>query len=130
MSDTENMKGRMRAAFATTPLGDDRWQAVLDVLHANGYRRCAEGQRTTQWCGEVEKLREHVRERELLHAQSLDAAVAEVERLRAANAQLVAELESIAIANPLRWEFDMRDQFQAWAQSRARAAIDAARGES
>ena len=48
MSDTKNITGRMRAAFVATPVGDDRWQAVLDVLHANGYRRCAEGQRSTQ----------------------------------------------------------------------------------
>ena len=60
MSDIENIKGRMRAAFATTPLTDDKWQAVLDILHANGYRRCAEGQRTTQWCGEVERLRHDI----------------------------------------------------------------------
>jgi len=33
----------------------DAMRAVLDVLHANGYRRCAEGQRVTQWCDRAEE---------------------------------------------------------------------------
>jgi len=83
MSDIENIKGRMRAAFATTPLTDDKWQAVLDILHANGYRRCAEGQRTTQWCGEVEKLRHDIER----HIDSLAKTEAEVERLKERDAE-------------------------------------------
>lgn len=47
---------------------------------------------------------------------------AKCERLR-------EELRLIAQAKPDEWEPDMRDQFREWAQSRARAAIDAARGE-
>jgi len=34
---------------------DSPMVAVLDVLHKAGYRRCAEGQKVTQWCAEVEK---------------------------------------------------------------------------
>lgn len=44
---------------------DSPMVAVLAVLHANGYRRCAEGQKVTQWCDRANK------------------AEAEVERLRA-----------------------------------------------
>ncbi len=52
-------------------------------------------------------------------------AEAESAALRERIAALTAELHAIAIANPLTWEFDVRDQFQAWAQNRARAAIAA-----
>jgi hypothetical protein len=84
-------------------------RAVLDLLHANGYRRCAEGQRTTQWCAEVERVRanlkaledEHIAYAEDFHAYVEDVGktleqgedeslftcarrvMAEVERLRA-----------------------------------------------
>jgi hypothetical protein len=43
--------------------------------------------------------------------------------LIAAAPELLQELRNIADAKPSTWEPDMRDQFQAWAQSRARAAI-------
>lgn len=43
-------------------------------------------------------------------------AADEIERLR-------AELRVIAAANPAQWEADVRDQFRAWAQNRARAAL-------
>ena len=42
---------------------------------------------------------------------------------------LLRELENIANANPRAWEADMQDQFQAWAQSRARSAIRLVKGE-
>jgi hypothetical protein len=48
-----------------------------------------------------------------------DAAEAEVERL-------TRELQNIALADPAGWPRDVQDQFKEWAQSRARAAIDAA----
>ena len=62
-------------------------RAVLDVLHANGYRRCAEGQKVTQYCSAwaqankacrdlTEKVIPNIRER-------AEKAEAEVERLRA-----------------------------------------------
>jgi len=38
-----------------------------------------------------------------------------------------AELRNIANADPSKWDADMRDQFQQWAQNRARAAL--AQGE-
>jgi len=74
-------------------------RAVLAVLHANGYRRCAEGQRTTQWCDRAEKAEAEVErlraDRGLTQPTHLDGcwkygpehyecARAEVERLRAA----------------------------------------------
>lgn len=49
-------------------------------------------------------------------ADKLAAKDAEIDRLR-------AELRVIAAANPAQWEADVRDQFQAWAQNRARAAM-------
>lgn len=41
---------------------------------------------------------------------------------------LLAELENIANADPSKWDESMRGEFQAWAQSRARAAIAKDRG--
>ena len=43
---------------------------------------------------------------------------------------LLAELQNIANADPRKWDEETRDQFQQWAQSRARAAIAKATGES
>jgi len=37
---------------------------------------------------------------------------------------LLDVLESIANADPSKWEPDMRDQFQQWAQNRARHTIE------
>ena len=49
---------------------------------------------------------------------------------RLSRAELLAELRIIADARPETWEPDMRGQFQAWAQSRARDAIRRAEGGS
>ena len=57
------------------------------------------------------------------------AAAAELRRLHELNQALLAELQNIANANPRTWHEDVRDQFQQWAQSRARAAIAKATGE-
>lgn len=48
--------------------------------------------------------------------------------LMASAPDLLAELENIANANPRLWDVEVRDQFQQWAQSRARAAIAKATG--
>ena len=50
--------------------------------------------------------------------------------LIAAAPDLLAELQNIANADPSKWDADMRDQFQQWAQSRARAAIAKAEGDA
>ena len=50
--------------------------------------------------------------------------------LIAAAPNLLAELQNIANADPSKWDADMRDQFQQWAQSRARAAIAKAEGDA
>jgi hypothetical protein len=50
-------------------------------------------------------------------------------RLIAAAPNLLAELQNIANANPREWDAEVRDQFQQWAQNRARAAIAKATGE-
>ena len=44
-------------------------------------------------------------------------------RLIAAAPDLLLELQNIANANPLTWDEGLQDQFQAWAQNRARHAI-------
>jgi hypothetical protein len=59
----------------------------------------------------------------------LKSEAAELRRLHQVNAELVEELKSIASANPRKWDEEVRDQFQEWAQNRARAAIDKATGE-
>ena len=51
--------------------------------------------------------------------------VAERDRLRGQLAGMRAELHYIASANPAGWVSEMRDQFQLWAQNRARAALAA-----
>ncbi len=51
-------------------------------------------------------------------------------RLIASAPDLLAELQSIAKADPTKWEEDIRDLFQQWAQSRARAAIAKATGDA
>lgn len=54
---------------------------------------------------------------------TLQLAADEITRLRAENERLRAELENIACADPRQWHEETRDQFQQWAQSRARAAL-------
>lgn len=49
-------------------------------------------------------------------------------RVSAERDAAVSELQAIANADPSKWEKDVRDQFQLWAQNRARTAI-AASGE-
>lgn len=39
--------------------------------------------------------------------------------------RLLAELENIANVEPAQWDADVRDQFQPWAQNRARSAVAA-----
>jgi hypothetical protein len=56
-------------------------------------------------------------------------AAAELRRLHQVNAELVEELKNIANANPSKWDAEVRDQFQQWAQNRARATIAKATGE-
>lgn len=53
---------------------------------------------------------------------------AELRRLHALNAELLEELRNIAKANPREWDEETRDQFQQWAQSRARHTITKATG--
>jgi hypothetical protein len=42
--------------------------------------------------------------------------------------RLLTELRNIANADPRKWDVETRDQFQPWAQNRARAAIASAEG--
>src|SRR5690606_4193470 len=56
-------------------------------------------------------------------------ALAEIINLRLQRAALQRELEIIAYANPSRWDADTRDQFQEWAQNRARAALAKLNGD-
>ena len=65
MSEKELLHAMCEAYWKAAPGITNSMRNILELLHANGYRRCAEGQRTTQWCDRAEK------------------AEAEVERLRA-----------------------------------------------
>ena len=61
-----------------------------------------------------------------------EAAEREIDALIDQNAKLRDELTNIANADPRKWHEDMRDEFQAWAQSRAKEALaelDAKGGE-
>lgn len=63
------------------------------------------------------------------HQRDVEQAAAELRRLHQVNAELVEELKNIANANPSKWDAEVRDQFQQWAQNRARATIAKATGE-
>ena len=64
-----------------------------------------------------------------MHSDEYVASLqSKVMRLEAQNAKLLAELKNISNANPRTWGSES-DQFQAWAQSRARHAIAEAKGE-
>ncbi len=70
-----------------------------------------------------------------LHALN-DSQAAEIARLTAENAELRKDAERwreslhyIAVADTRGWDDPSDASFKAWAQSRARFAIDAARGE-
>lgn len=54
----------------------------------------------------------------------------ERDSLHAINAELIAELQRIADANPRTWDAETRDQFMPWAQNRARAAISSAQKQT
>ena len=94
MSETELLQAMMKAYWETSKSGTDAMRAVLGVLHANGYRRCAEGQKVTQYCSAweqsdkacrdlTEKVIPNIRERAEKAEAERDALRAEVERLRA-----------------------------------------------
>ncbi len=50
-------------------------------------------------------------------------------RVAAQRDQLLAEMRNIALAKPSEWDPEVRDQFQEWAQNRARAAIARVEGD-
>jgi hypothetical protein len=62
---------------------------------------------------EIERLTEALHDEIRLRQKEADACRA-----------LIDELRIIADAKPSQWEEDVRDQFQAWAQNRARHAIN------
>ena len=80
----------------------------------------------------IEKQPEALRLAEILdsfhEADEVQPMAAELRRLHAVNAELLKELRNIAKANPREWGEEMRDQFQQWAQSRARHTIAKAEG--
>ena len=49
-------------------------------------------------------------------------------RLIASAPAMLAELQNIASADPRQWDEETRDQFQQWAQNRARSVINKATG--
>lgn len=57
------------------------------------------------------------------YAKKIEQLIEQRDSLRAVNAELLAELQNIANANPKTWDAEVRDQFMPWAKNRARAAI-------
>ena len=113
---------------AFTKTGDNDFEsmrAVLDVLHAHGYRRCAEGQRVTQWCDRAEKAEAEVNEfRRVLRSVVRYDVGYEWDGTKMCHTPLIKiEFSDVPAGEPntaLGW-LD-RDAFS--------ASIDAARGES
>lgn len=68
--------------------------------------------------------------RQLVASVAVGADAPANRRLIAAAPDLLAELQNIARAEPETWDEETRDQFQQWAQNRARAAIAKATGEA
>lgn len=66
--------------------------------------------------GDLRKMEARARLIAAADPDTIAALLADYDRLQ-------RELEFIAYANPSRWDADMRDQFQEWAQNRARAAL-------
>lgn len=66
-----------------TPINDDG-SCICTELPKHGWRQCAVGQKTTQWCAEAERVRGELREQrqrdEALLRQALDRLEAVVER--------------------------------------------------
>ena len=81
MSD-ELLHAMCEAYWKAAPGITNSMRNILELLHANGYRRCAEGQRVTQWCDRAEK------------------AEAEVERLRAELDEIASVLPGVAYMDP------------------------------
>ena len=76
---------------------------------------------------EIDRLtadRDSWKQQAMIQAESLRLSNVEVERLTAENERLRDELRYIAIAKPSTWDESVRDQFQEWAQSRARYALN------
>ena len=83
-------------------------------------------------------LEQHARDSAELRrlCEARDQYKNEVTRLKACLTEAVdnvvslrAELQNIADAKPNTWDAEVRDQFREWAQSRARAALAAIKGE-
>jgi len=110
MSDTETVRcpcGRLHQI----PKAIDPSSELARVTAQNGaYRKQIDRQ--------VEEVKRLTAVSKTLQTMNADGK-AEVERLR-------AELRYIAEAKPLRWG-DMADQFQKWAQNRARHALTGGR---
>lgn len=85
--------------------------------------KAAAGGRIAALEAEVERLQNVLRiATEAPRLTGMEALIADRDCLVAQNAALRTELDIIANATPSQWEPDMRDQFQAWAQNRARQA--------
>lgn len=116
------MKEQPEALRLADKLEDD--QQGID-LGAEGMGWGPSATARTQAAAELRRL--HQSEREgWRYADELEQ---ERQRLHGVNAEMFAELKYIAYANPKTWYEEMRDQFQQWAQSRARAAIAKAEGK-
>lgn len=77
MSEKELLNGMCEAYWKATPGITSSMRNILKFLHANGYRRCAEGQAVTQYCSawaQADKACRELYER----AERAEAEVAEL----------------------------------------------------
>lgn len=79
-----------------SPINDDGTCDCTELLK-HGWRQCAVGQKTTQWCAEAERIRGELREQrqrdEAMLRQVLEALKVENEALRAEVERLRQALE-------------------------------------
>ena len=99
MNDDELLQVMCESYWNAAPSIANSMRSMLELLHAHGYRRCAEGQKVTQYCSAweqsdkacrdlTEKVIPNIRER-------AEKAEAEVERLRNGRSILLAEIEML-----------------------------------
>jgi len=72
MSEEELLDAMCQAYWKAGPGIRNPMRSILELLHAHGYRRCAEGQKVTQWCAEAERIRANLKALEDEHIAYAD----------------------------------------------------------
>lgn len=120
MSEEELLDAMCQAYWKAGPGIRISMRSILELLHQAGYRRCAEGQRVTQYCSaweQADKACRDLTEKVLPNIRArAEKAEAEVERLRAGILAAMRRME--------------RNGMGDWKEAEMlRTALGAARGE-